>query len=394
MLMMNDQNTGPFSGISRRGFLKAGGLGALGALANWNTLAEAGSAGDRSVILLMLVGGPSQLDTWDPKPDAPAEVRGPFGSIATAVPGVRISEHLPRMARRLDRLTLIRSLSHDSAPIHETGQQLLQTGRLCRLGEVHPHFGSVAARLLGSRNDAPPFMVFPGPIANTGVAISHGQSAGGLGPDFEPCTSAHRDSDSFIVRTMGGRVRPGRDPREPFGQNPFGLGCLFASAMVEAGVRVVTWNMFDTVFDRTTWDCHGAAPFSTLQDYSETLLPTFDRALSALLDDLDARGLLETTLVVATGEFGRTPYINSAGGRDHWPGVWSAVLAGGDTHGGQVIGASDAHAGSPADRPVSPAELVATIYRHLRIDPARLLPMADGSLSRICDAGPIAGLLA
>ena len=141
---------------------------------------------------------------------------------------------------------------------------------------------------------------------------------------------------------------------------------------------MVTVNMFETVFNQVTWDCHGTRPFSTLDDYARELLPTFDRALSALLDDLDRRGLLETTLVVATGEFGRTPRLNCRGGRDHWPGVWSAVLAGGGTRGGQVIGASDSHAGSPTDRPVTAAELVATMYRSLGIDPTSALTMADG----------------
>ena len=147
---------------------------------------------------------------------------------------------------------------------------------------------------------------------------------------------------------------------------------------MESGVRLVTVNMFETVFNRVTWDCHGSRPFSTLDDYASTLLPTFDVALSALLDDLDRRGLLESTLVVATGEFGRTPRLNAAGGRDHWPGVWSAVLAGGGTRGGTVIGASDPQGGEPVDRPVAPAELVATMYRSLRIDPALEIASADG----------------
>ncbi len=138
------------------------------------------------MILLLLVGGPSQLETWDPKPDAPSDVRGPFRSIATCCPGVRISEHLPRLASRMDRVALVRSVYHDAAPIHETGQQLLQTGRLCRAGEEHPHVGSVVARLKGARRGLPPFAILPGPIANTGVDIPHGQSAGWLGNCVQP----------------------------------------------------------------------------------------------------------------------------------------------------------------------------------------------------------------
>jgi uncharacterized protein (DUF1501 family) len=131
---------------------------------------------------------------------------------------------------------------------------------------------------------------------------------------------------------------------------------------------VVTVNMFDTVFNGLSWDCHGSAPFSTLDDYARTLLPDFDRAFSTLIDDLDRRSRLESTLVMAAGEFGRTPRLNSAGGRDHWPGAWSVAISGGGIQGGQVIGATDAHAAYPADRPVTPQELLATIDQFLGID--------------------------
>ncbi len=397
------------SGVTRRDFLRVGGLGALGlTMVEGGPLEAAAGDGDRSVILLMLVGGPSQLETWDPKPDAPREVRGPFGTIETAVPGVRINEHLPRLARRMDRLTLIRSLSHDAAPIHETGHQLLQTGRLCRLGEEPPHVGSVVARVRGVRNELPPFVVVPGPMGNTGVGITHGQSAGVLGRSYDPFhLSADPASADYDARGALDRARkflddapdlPGPGPhllsrptrgafdldaeraevRDRFGRNTFGQSCLLASRLVDSGVRLVTVNMFSTVFNEVTWDCHGSRPFSTLDDYASTLLPTFDVALSALLDDLHRRGRLESTLVVATGEFGRTPRLNAAGGRDHWPGVWSAVLAGGGTRGGTVIGASDPQGGEPVDRPVGPAELVATMYRSLRIDPAQKIAGDDG----------------
>lgn len=378
--------------VSRRDFLRAGGLGTLGlSLAEpaFSTAARASSSSDRSVILLMLVGGPSQLETFDPKPDAPAEIRGPFGSIATAVPGVRVNEHLPKLAKRMDRLALVRSLHHDESPIHETGHQLIQTGRLCRLGQEHPHLGSVVARLRGSVNDVPPFVMLPGPIGKTGVSISHGQSAGALGPDFEPFFG----SDGHL----GGRTARAFDlsgeadsVRESYGRSLFGQNCLRARRLVEAGARVVTVNMFQTVFDRVTWDCHGTRPFSTLDDYRRELLPAFDAAFSALIDDLARTGRLDSTLVVATGEFGRTPRLNSAGGRDHWPGVWTAALAGGGVVGGQVIGASDKHAAEPSDRPVAPTELLATVYRSLGIDPAATLALTDGGRSTVCDAEPVA----
>ncbi len=369
MLTVGRGNSRTCTEVTRRDFLRVGGVG-LGAcglsLGGLNALGAAESRSERSVILLLLVGGPSQLETFDPKPDAPAEIRGPFGSIATSCPGIRVSEHLPRLASRMDRVALVRSVYHDAAPIHETGHQLLQTGRLCRTGEESPHFGSVLARFDRTKRSLPPSIILPGPIARTGVDIPHGQSAGWLGSEFDPF---HLDADPAArlrSRRAFDRAGPSRGPAEsasqPYGRNAFdladegetvrnaygrttfGQSCLLARRLVEAGVRVVTVNMFDTVFNRVTWDCHGSAPFSTLNDYASDLLPTFDRAYGALLDDLERSGRLESTLVVAAGEFGRTPRINAAGGRDHWPGVWSVALAGGGVQGGQVVGSSDAHA--------------------------------------------------
>ena len=393
------------SGLSRRDFLRAGGLGALGASLADPLAALAGEGpGDRSVIFLMLVGGPSQLETFDPKPDATSEVRGPFQSIATSVPGVRFNEHLPKLARRMDQVTLIRSLHHDAAPIHETGLQLLQTGRLCRLGDDHPYLGSVAARVLGSRGSAPPCVVLPAPIGNTGVGISHGQNAGVLGPEYDPLLiQGDPSSIAFDAANLGisGRLSHGTrrafdlseekvGVREAYGRTTFGQSCLLARRLVEAGVRVVTVNMYESVFNRVSWDCHGSRPFSTLDDYQREVLPTFDTALSALLDDLARSGRLDSTLVVATGEFGRTPRINASGGRDHWPGVWSALLAGAGTNRGRVIGTSDATASEPADRPVTPPELLATVYRTLEIDTGRSLTLADGSSRTVAgDADPV-----
>lgn len=371
------------SGLSRRGFIKAGGLGTLGLSVAGPTGAQgavsrSGSDLERAVILLMLVGGPSQLETFDPKPDAPSEVRGPFGSIETTVPGVRLNEFLPKLARRMDRVALVRSLHHDASPIHETGHQLVQTGRLCRLGQEHPHAGAVVARMLGARGGMPPAVILPGPIGNTGVSVSHGDTAGTLGSEYAPLSlstdlaTGHAYARGPLSRALDLADEPD-DVRDAYGRNPFGRNCLLARRMVEAGARFVTVNMFPTVFHRVTWDCHGSAPFSTLDDYRRTLLPTFDAAFSALLDDLARSGRLDSTLVVATGEFGRTPRLNAAGGRDHWPGVWTAALAGGGVRGGQVIGASDSLAAEPADRPVTPPELLATVYQSLGIDPASTL---------------------
>ncbi len=310
-----------------------------------------GPAADRSVIFLMLVGGPSQVDTFDPKPDAPSEIRGPFRSIETAVPGVRLCEHLPETARRMGRVAIVRSMHHDAAPIHETGQQLLQTGHLCRNDDEFPHFGSVVASLRGHSGGLPSFAILPGLIGNTGVAIPHGQSAGPLAPS-----------------TAASIVAP-RGPSSSYGSTPFGDACHEARRLVEAGTRVVVVNMYQTVFNGPSWDCHGTRGFATLDDQAREVLPTFDRAYSALLDDLDRRGLLDSTLVVASGEFGRTPRLNAEGGRDHWTGVWSALLAGGGIPGGQVIGRSDRHGSMPADQPVTPQELLSTIYQSLGLSP-------------------------
>jgi uncharacterized protein (DUF1501 family) len=399
------------SGPSRRDFLKAGSLGALGLGLSGPSLGATSRPTEGALILLMMVGGPSQIETFDPKPDASSEVRGPFRSIETAVPGVRVVEHLPEVARRMGRLTLIRSLHHNSAPIHETGLQLVGTGRLFRLGADHPHLGSIAARRLGASGGLPPFVILPRAIGNTGVSIPNGQSAGPLGPSFEPFTlGADPASPGFDPRRAFDQARlfldesaeltsagaPDRSSRFAFdlstesastratyGQSTLGQSCLLARRLVESGVRVVVVNMAETVFDRPSWDAHGSKPFSTFDDYARTLLPSFDRAFSTLVDDLESRGLLASTLVVATGEFGRSPRINASGGRDHWPGVWSALMAGGGMAGGQVIGSSDRNAAEPSDRPVMVPELFATMAHALGLD-----------LSEGVDASPIAGTFA
>ncbi len=406
------------SRVSRRDALRLGGLG-LGWLGSGAAVLDARAAAalprERSVILLLLVGGPSQLETWDPKPNARSEVRGPFGTIATRCPGVRICEHLPRLATRMDRLAIIRSLHHDESPIHETGCQLLQTGRLCRAGEESPHFGSVVAHLAGSRNGLPASVMVPGPIHTTGIDIPHGQTSGWLEPGCAPFSISadpagpHFDARSLLNRARARSSEAGSVPagenafdlaaepsqiRDEYGRTTLGQSCLLARRLVEGGVRVITVNMFETVFNRITWDCHGGAPFSTLGDYARVLLPDLDRAFAALIDDLERRGRLESTLVVAAGEFGRTPWLNAAGGRDHWPGVWSVAMAGGGVRAGHVIGASDADAAYPADRPVAPQELLATIYHNLGVDASQYLGRADGpSFALVPGAEPIRELV-
>lgn len=332
--------------LSRRAFL------ASSAAAGWSLMASTGmsaqATGTKNCILLMLVGGPSQIDTFDPKPDAPAEVRGPFQPIATKVPGVHLAETLPLLAQRMDRVSLLRSVYHEAAPIHETGQQLVQTGELCR-GEVEvPH--------VGARTGA--FAIVPGPILSTGVNISHGQTAGELGAGFEP-----RLVSRFDHRLESPQLR------DTYGKHRFGQSCLEARRQIEAGTRCVVVNMFDTVFGATTWDCHADNDLlgTTLHDYRRTVCPIFDQAYCALLDDLRDRGLLDSTLVIATGEFGRTPILNGRGGRDHWPGVWSALLAGAGVEGGLVVGSSDAMGGEPKDHPIHASELAAMMRHTLAV---------------------------
>jgi uncharacterized protein (DUF1501 family) len=375
---------------SRRDFLRTGLATAAGlSLTAWNPV-EANSSQETNLILLFLVGGPSQLDTFDPKPDAPSEFRGPFGVTQTRVPGVRISEHFPRLAMMMDRVALIRTLNHQEAPIHETGHQLMQTGRLFTGGHEYPHYGSVAAYLDRQRSSpSDPFALLPAPIGHTGVSVSHGQGAGALGNRFAPWIPDLKAQTELAVTESNAL-------RSRYGGTRFGDSCMMARRLVERGSRVVAVNMFDTVFDKVTWDCHadGGSLASSLDDYRQTLCPAFDCAFTSLIDDLDDRGLLAKTLVVAAGEFGRTPRLNPRGGRDHWPGAWSVLMAGAGIRGGAVVGATDRIAAEPIDRPVTPAEFAATIYRCLGIDPATPIPCGvDGRSVPLVEARPVCELI-
>ncbi len=385
----------PDASLSRRDFIRAGaasaGVAGLVIAEEGRALADRNS--DVNLILLFLVGGPSQLDTWDMKPNAPEQVRGPFKPIATNVTGMQICEHFPRMAQMANRYAIVRSVHHTAAPIHETGHQLMQTGRLFRFGQEYPHYGAVLSHLKGpTHRGMPPFVLLPGPMGSTGVTISHGQGAGPLGAAHEPVVG-----QTFLSADYRKALDTDRETdaaRSNYGRHDFGRSCLQARRLVEAGVRCVTVNMFETVFDRATWDCHadGGSLASSLIDYRQTVCPMFDQAYSALLTDLADRSLLASTLVVAMGEFGRTPHLNSRGGRDHWPGVWSILMAGGGIRGGQVIGSSDALAAEPKDRPVAPAEVAATICRALGVDLQTMLPGPEGRPYRLNDVNPIGEL--
>jgi hypothetical protein len=438
-------------GLSRRDFLRVGAAsaGAVGLTLADLAHAKTTNGKDVNCILLFLIGAPSQLDTWDLKPNAPDTVRGPFRPIKTNVPGVEIGEHFPLMAKMADRYAILRSVHHKAAPIHETGHQMMQTGYLFRGAQEYPHYGSVLSQVRGRRTGGlPPFVVLPSPIGNTGVSVSHGQTAGYLGAKHEPFVlRGDPAAAGFNVTDLS--APPGIDParlktrkalleaidetqrafdttedirsrdnayeqafglifsekskkafdiasekdevRSRYGRNTFGQSCLLARRLIEHGVRLVTVNMFDTVFNEITWDCHadGGSLAVNLNDYKETLCPMFDTAYTGLLEDLKQRGLLDTTLVVAMGEFGRTPQLNARGGRDHWPGVWSILFAGSSVRGGQVVGSSDKNGAEPRDRPVTPAEVAATVYRGLGIDLGTRLPGPENRPLPITESEPV-----
>jgi hypothetical protein len=297
-------------------------------------------------ILLMMVGGPSQLDTFDMKPNAPSDIRGPFQPIKTNVPGIEISEIFPRTARHADKFSIIRSVYHTGAAVHDAGHHVMQTGRLFEYDVEHPSFGCVTSKVCGGKH-----VVLPGPIGATGGNMPHGEGAGFLGEAFAPKMLACDDS-----------AAPAR-----YGDNQFGRSCHQALRQVQSGTRFVTVNMFSTVFDELTWDMHGAKPFTPMSAYRNVVGPMFDMAYSSLLEDLARTGLLANTMVIAMGEFGRTPQINAAGGRDHWTQCYSVLAGGGPLRGGTIIGASDAIAAEPKHRPVHPGELAATIYKGMGI---------------------------
>tara|TARA_R110002111_G_scaffold168038_2_gene233908 strand:- start:687 stop:1865 length:1179 start_codon:yes stop_codon:yes gene_type:complete len=383
------------SEVSRRDFLRVGSLSFVG-LSVSERAALAAAESDRSqknCILIMMTGGASQLETFDPKPDAPSEIRGPLKAISTSVPGVFVSEAFPQLAQRAGQFSIVRSLYHDAAPIHETGHQLIQTGRLSKGALNYPCFGSVVARQWGPRGDAPPFVVLPRLVGSLGVNIYRGQQATFLGEEFAPATTVRESSTSgdYEIEIAG----ESKAIQQQYGKHRFGQLMLQARQLVERGTRCVIVNLFDDLHQQLTWDCHGTGTGTSgkVYEYRDSLGPAFDKAISTLLDDLSSKGLLNDTLVVATGEFGRTPQINAHGGRDHWPHVWSALVAGGGTPGGQVVGASDARASAPVERPVHASELTATIYHHLGLNPQSCLARSDDQELKLVEAAPVQELV-
>jgi len=405
-------------GTPRRGFLQSG-LAGLAGLSVPELLrqraATAAATTPTSVILIWLSGGPSHIDMWDPKPDAPAEIRGPFGSIPTAVPGVRVCEHLPLTARLMDRLTIIRSVdcaASNHTPITlQSGNSLAKRTDDGRDGGGWPSLGSIVAKFRGANAPGmPPYVALAdslkadvwgagqmggryepvdgkdlaGRLAlQQGVTIERLEDRRSLSRDLdqlrrrldasETIASADRATQQAYDMLLGDAARTAFDvsaedvaTRDRYGRDSLGEKTLLARRLVEAGATFVTvsgaWGHFDHHGDDVRWGgiVKGLTP----------LLPSVDRTLHALVTDLDARGLLDTTLVLVMGEFGRGPVINRNAGRDHWTNVMSMVLAGGGRRHGQVIGSTDARGHSIDSRRVTPSDLAATVFHHLGIDPA------------------------
>jgi hypothetical protein len=453
MIHVGQANVPLCDGVSRRSFLQAGAT-AMGLSLPTAMELEAAGAVDpkkqkiKNCITLFLVGSPGHLDTWDMKPDAPADIRGKFKPISTAVPGVQICEHFPLMARMMDKVALIRSLHHNTGASHENGQRWMMTGYDFNAANIQPHMGSVVSRVFGQKTSLPASIVLPAKIGNTGTSTPHGQASGYLGTahapfflgsdpavknfkvanleppkgqtDFrinsrrnllkqlddlqrrtETSSTIQRDtaySRAFNLLTSP-KTRKAFDPaeetdklRDRYGRNTFGQSCLLARRLVENGSRFVTVNHFDTVFNVTCWDMHanGTSLDNTYLDYERHLCPQFDQAFTALIEDLEERGLLEDTVVAVLSEFGRTPKLNNRGGRDHYPPAWTNFFVGGGVKGGQVIGSTDKIGAAPHDRPVLPPEVVASVYTAMGIDLETTMMPGPGSRPvRFIEADPI-----
>jgi uncharacterized protein (DUF1501 family) len=405
-------------------------------------------------------GGPAQQDTWDMKPLAPVEMRGEFKPISTKVPGIHICEHFPQLAQRTDKLAIVRSVTHGDVN-HTTATSYLLTGQPPAPGDQRadwPHIGAVLSRLGRGRDPLPPFVSMRPKLENDVprfVEESHGQSAGWLGAALDPLSidanpasadyrvgnfnlpteisvsrldnrkalladlndQLRRQSQAASLGAMdrhverafdilhsasaGGAFDLTQEPdamRDRYGRNPHGQSVLQARRLVERGVPLVTvfWPSDGIKNVSVYWDTHSR----NFIDLKDRLMPPSDQAFSALLDDLAERGMLDETLVVWTGEFGRTPKVgqrnSDAGagrdGRDHWPGCFTSVLAGGGIRGGQVYGSSDRYAAYPASNPVAPVDLVATAYHLLGVPEHQTLPDAQGRPLVICPGSPVRAL--
>jgi uncharacterized protein (DUF1501 family) len=431
-------------GLRRRDFLRLGTAGLFGmgltlpGFLEKQARAQASGRATRDVSLLFvfLHGGLSTIDTWDMKPGAPAEFRGEFRPISTNLPGVQVCEHLPRVSRQMDKFSLIRSFRHHNSD-HGPADHYILTGYFPQAGfnpglspnNQRPAHGAVIARKLGPRGGVPAYVCLPHMHPSAGPAylgpayapfvIDADPSAPNFSvPDVvpPPALAADRLEDrrrllrqvdryqravevaanhqaravsdfqraAFNLMTSPAARRAfdiGQEPerlREEYGRTSLGQSCLMARRLVEAGVRCVT-------IDHSNWDTHDNN-FATLR---RDLLPALDAALSTLFRDLADRGLLARTLVVVTGEFGRTPRINPNAGRDHWGPAFTVALGGGGIRGGRVVGRSDARAERPAGDPHGPEDLAATMYHLLGIDPDEEFYTPEGRPVRIVNNGRV-----
>ncbi|MCX7394404.1 MAG: DUF1501 domain-containing protein [Planctomycetales bacterium] len=402
----------------RRDFLGVGALNLLGiSLSQFLRLSQAQAAAKVAVpiakaqacILLWLEGGPSQVDTWDPKGNTG------FNPISTKVPGLQISEILPKISQHMDKLSVIRSMRTQERN-HPQGTIESLTGQRPNPAQKFPSFGSIVAKELGARNNLPPFVVVPKPSENDffnyqeayqaafagseydGMILPDPSRPGFAVPDLSLPKSVTQEAledrrtllsivdrhyrekeafaafakmDSFQTQALQMILSPqvkqafdfsqeSDQTKDAYGRHRVGQSALLARRLVEAGCRFVT----AAGYKHGQWDTHG----NNEQRLRETLAPMLDQTLSALLEDLNNRGMLESTVVIAMGEFGRTPNINTRQGRDHWPDCWSLVVGGGGIRPGQIVGASDARGAYVTDCPVSIGDLYATIYKALGID--------------------------
>lgn len=440
------------SGVTRREVLHVGALTSLGlSLPGLLRAAEAAPAARgraKSVILIFNCGGPGHTDLWDMKPDAPAEVRGDFKPIATNVDGIRISELMPQLAKQADLYSIVRSVHHTQTQ-HNSGMYYSITGRPYRVDSTlinptrndYPSFGTLCgwlARKEGYRGALPPYVITPAPHCDSLVYITPGQYGGMLGaahdpfvlnsdpnkPDFkvpnlEPApgisidrmdgrrgllraldtglrereTAPMKDIDqaqdrafelvtSAAVREAFDLTREPAALRDRYGRHTWGQSHLLARRLVEAGVRFVTTVNGQSII----WDTHK----DNTKRLKDQLVPPMERAFSTLLSDLKDRGLLDETLVIWMGDFGRTPKINGDGGRDHWPQCYSVLFAGGGVKGGQLVGESDETGAYPVARAVTPADIHATVFAALGYDPHAInYPSLDGRPIPLSEGSPI-----
>lgn len=434
----------PCPGPSRREFLRVGALSAFGlGLADWFRAgsARANPAGYETVavpatakgcILIWLAGGMSHIDTFDPKPDAPADIKGEFKAIDTAVPGIKLSEVFPKLAATMDRFAVIRSMTSPEAE-HDRAAHHLLTGYRPSPALVYPSYGSVISKVQAdvasllpryvAMPDAPlfsssgyltpaydPFAVGGDPNGpgfkvrdltppdrltldrlnrRRGMVRDLDRFSGGLGQT--PLTTsrdkfAEQAYDLLTSSQAQQAFRIDREPeavRERYGRNPLGQSCLLARRLIESGVGFVTIN--DRGGQALQWDTH-AQNFAAIKN---TLAPPLDQGISTLLRDLEERGMLETTLVLVMGEFGRTPKVNQNAGRDHHGRANSVLVAGAGVPGGLALGRTDAKADSPAERPITPADLAATVYQKLGVSPEARFSTPDGQPIRLVDKGEV-----